>query len=162
MRKAFVVAAGAVAFFTVAPAVPGYAAPPHAQATGTGTLDHTFGDPTAHINAVQAKPGLKGSFEITYPDGTAVSGKPVCLSVSGNTAYVTGKIDQSSGPRQATNSWLPGNYLVIGVQDNGEPGSADRLNFSTGFTTDPGCGPNSAARPDFTIVNGNYQVFDGS
>jgi hypothetical protein len=160
MRKAPLVAAGAAALLTLAIPTAGYAAPSHDQATGTGTLDQSFGNPTAHVNAVQTKPGLNGSFTITYPDGTVAAGSPVCLSVTGNTAYITGRIDQSSGPRQTTNNWLPGNYLVIGVQDNGEPGRADRLNFSRGSSGNPGCGPTSDASPVFTIVDGNYQVFD--
>jgi hypothetical protein len=60
-----------------------------------------------------------------------------------------------------TITWFPGSYIVIGVQDNGEPGTAgpDQLNFSPGFATDPGCGPNAAAAPVFPIVTGNYRVF---
>jgi hypothetical protein len=160
MRKALFLTAGVVTLMTIAIPTAGYAAPSHDQATGTGTLDPSFGSPTVHVNAVQTKPGLKGSFTINYPDGTAVTGTPVCLSVTGTTAYITGRIDQAGGPRQAGNNWSPGNYLVIGVSDNGEPGTADELNFSRGSQTDPGCGENSAAKPVFTIVDGNYQVFD--
>ncbi len=162
MRKLPVIVAAAATFFAVAPAAPGYAAPGHDQATGTATLGQ-FGDPTAHVNAVQTNAGLKGSFMITYPDGTSVTGTPTCLLVQGNIAYVTGKITQSSGPRQETNKWSPGSYLVIGVQDNGEPGTAgpDKLNFSPGFAQDPGCGEN-ASSPVFSIVEGNYRVVDAA
>jgi hypothetical protein len=133
----------------------------HSQATGTGTLDQ-FGNPTAHVNAIQTKPGLKGSFSITYPDGTSVSGTPSCLSVNGDTAYVIGRIDESAGPRRDPENWQPGNYLVIGIQDNGNPGKdgTDNLNFSPGFTSQPACGPNSAAAPVIPIVDGNYHVSD--
>jgi hypothetical protein len=46
------------------------------------------------------------------------------------------------------------------VGDNGEPGTADKLNFSRGSQADPGCGQNPDAEPVFTIVDGNYQGFD--
>src|SRR5215218_4634901 len=123
MRKLPLIVATAATLFAVAPAAPGYAAPSHDQVTGTGTLGQ-FGDPTAHVNAVQTNAGPKGSFTITYPDGTSVTRTPTCLLVQGNVAYVTGKITQSSGPRQETNKWFPGSYLSIGLQDNGEPGTA--------------------------------------
>ena len=108
--------------------------------------------------------GVKGSFTITYPDGTSVAGNVTCLAVTGNTAYVTGKITESSGPRSVPNNWPVGNFLIVGVQDNGEPGTSgpDKLNFSPGFATDPGCGPNSAAVPVLNIVKGNYKVSDAS
>jgi hypothetical protein len=143
-----------------APAAAAWASPVHGQATGTGTLAQ-FGDPTAHVNAVQTSAGLKGSFTITYPDQTFATGTATCLTVLGSVAYVTGKITDSGGPRQQSVNWFPGDYLVIGLQDNGEPGTAgpDRLNFSPGFGADPGCGPLQAASPDFPIVAGNFQVF---
>src|SRR5262245_6882152 len=131
MKKLMVAAAAAIVLVS---AEPGYAAPSHDQATGTGTLDQ-FGNPTAHVNAAATPSGVKGSFTITYPDGSSAMGKPTCLSVTGNTAYVVGRVAESGGPRQTTNNWFPGKFLVIGVQDNGQPGTAgpDRLNFSPGF-----------------------------
>jgi hypothetical protein len=162
MRKAIVVAAAVIALVAV-PATSSYAAPGHDQATGTGTLGQ-FGNPKAHVNAVQTPPGLNGSFTIEYPDGTSTTGTLTCLSVSQNTAYVTGKITSAVGPRAVPNGWAAGRFLVIGVQDNGEPGTAgpDKVNFSPGFDADPGCGPNPAASPDFGIVAGNYQIFDAA
>jgi hypothetical protein len=73
-----------------------------------------------------------------------------------------GKITDSNGPRRDGNGWFPGSFVVIGVQDNGEPSTAgsDKLNFSLGFALDPGCGPNGAAVPVYGIVGGNYQVSD--
>ena len=129
--------------------------------TGTGTLGQ-FSNPTARVDAIQTKAGVRGSFTITYPDHTFATANDTCLYVSGNTAYVTGRITRSGGPRYVTPlNWLPGNYIVIGIQDNGNPGTVpDQLNFSPGFATDPGCGPNSAATPDFPIVSGNYRVTD--
>jgi hypothetical protein len=161
MRRFVPVAVVSAAVALVAVSATAALASSHSQATGTGTLDQ-FGNPTAHVNAVQTKPGLKGSFTITYPDGTSVSGTPSCLSVSGDTAYVIGRIDESTGPRRDPNNWQPGNYVVIGVQDSGEPGTKgpDHLNFSPGFASQPACGPNSAATPVFAIVEGNYRVSD--
>jgi hypothetical protein len=160
MRRFVPLAVAAAAAFVVMSATAASASS-HSQVTGTGTLGQ-FGNPTAHVNAIQTKPGLKGSFSITYPDGTSVSGTPSCLSVNGDTAYVIGRIDESAGPRRDSNNWQPGNYLVIGLQDNGNPGKdgADNLNFSAGFASQPACGPNSAATPVFAIVDGNYHLSD--
>ncbi len=160
MRKLLVIVTMAVTAGALAPVASAWASPGHNQITGTGTLGQ-FGDPTAHVNAVQTARGLKGGFTIAYPDGTFATGSAACLFVSGNTAYVTAQIISSGGPRQQVNNWVLGSYIVIGVQDNGEPGTAgpDLLNFSPGFATDPGCGPNGAATPVFPITTGNYQVF---
>jgi hypothetical protein len=159
MRKLLAVAVATAALLIVSPVTTGWAASSHNQAVGEGALDQ-FGDPTARVNANQTRSGVKGSFTITYPDGTFVQGKPTCLSVSGNTAFVTGRITESSGPRQVPNAWLPGSFLVIGVQDNAGSVDAapDLLNFSTGFAADPGCGPNGAAVPVLPIVAGDYRV----
>jgi hypothetical protein len=120
-----------------------------------------FGDPTAHVNAAQTAAGLEGGFWITYPDGTFAAGSATCLTVSGRTAYVTSQITSSGGPRQQTNDWILGSYIVIGVQDHGRPRAAgpDLMNFSPGSATDPGCGPDGAAKPVFPITAGNYKVF---
>lgn len=160
MRKVLLMITLAMAIAALVPAASAWASPGRDQVTGTGTLGQ-FGDPTAHVNAVQTAPGLRGGFTIAYPDGTYAAGSAACLSVSGNTAYVTGRISTAGGPRQQANNWSSGSYLVIGIQDNGEPGTAgpDLLNFSPGFAADPGCGPNDAATPVFQIVNGNYRVF---
>jgi hypothetical protein len=158
-RRLFWIAAGVVAAVAVVvPVSASYADPSHNQVTGDGTLGQ-FGDPTAHVNAIQNKSGLKGSFTITYPDGTFASGDPTCLAGTGGVAYVTGKITSSAGPRRDALAWQPGNYLVIGVKATGtaEP---DRLNFSAGFAADPGCGPNGAASPDFAVVDGRYKIFN--
>ena len=160
MRKLQFIVTIALAIGVLAPAASASAAPGRDQVTGTGTLGQ-FGDPTAHVNAIQTSARLQGGFTITYPDGTFADGSATCLFVSNNTAYVTGQIADSGGPRQQTNNWFSGDYIVIGVQDNGEPGTAgpDMLNFSRGFATDPGCGPNGAAAPVFPITTGNYRVF---
>jgi len=161
MRKLIVLTI-AVSVLLIAPTGVASAAPGHDQVNGTGQLGQ-FGEPTVHVNAIQRPDGISGAFQITYPDGTFVSGPAECAPASVDVVYLTGRITESGGPRQTTNNWQPGNYLVIGVQDKGEPGvkAGDRLNFSAGFATHPGCGPHGAASPDFAIVAGNYRVVDG-
>lgn len=175
MRRALVVAAAAAALTVTVPATAGHAAStdpsaaasptsPGDQLTGLGTLGD-FGNPTAYLAAVGTRWGAPGAFTITYPDGTYAIGASTCLVVNGKVAYITGKIALSGGPRRAANAWNRGNYLVVGVEDNGNGGASetpDRLNFSPGTTADPGCGPNGMATPDFKIVRGNYRVVDGS
>jgi len=160
MRRILFVAALALGLTAAAPIAASYAAPSHAQAVGTGTLGQ-FGNPTAHVNANDTPAGLKGSFTISYPDGTSVAGVPACLFVDGTAAYVISRITQSSGARVSQNNWPVGNFLVIGVQDNGEPGTNDKLNFSPGVSAQPACAANMDASPVFTIVAGNYQVSPG-
>ncbi len=162
MRRTVVVTALTLGIFGALPAVASQAAAGHGQVTGTGTLGQ-FGNPTAHVNAIQTPAGLKGSFDIAYPDATSVEGTPSCLVVNGNVAYVIGKITTASGPRVAGNNWQPGNFLVVGVRDDGEPGPAgDLMNFSPGFASAPACAPNGDATPVFPIVEGNYKVVDAS
>ena len=161
MRKLLLVVTTALAPSVLALATPAWAAPHHNQLTGTGTLGQ-FGDPTAHVNAIQTEAGLRGGFTIAYPDGTFVAGSATCLFESGNTAFVTGRITSSAGPREQPENWSAGSYLVIGIKDNGRPGTArpSLLNFSPGFSSDPGCGPNETATPVFPIIAGNLRVFD--
>jgi hypothetical protein len=98
-----------------------------------------------------------GGFLVTYPDHTVFGGNATCLYVSGKTAYLTGLINHGSGPRVASENWTAGNYVVIGILDNGVATPAD-VNVSPGFASSPGCGPNGAATPVFPIVKGNFQV----
>jgi hypothetical protein len=160
MRKILLTAAAAVTAFAAMPAIGAQAATKVESVLGTGTLDQ-FGSPTAYLPAAGNQRGQLGAFTITYPDGTYATGMSSCLVVDGKTAYLTGKILLSGGPRRDTNSWQRGKYVIIGVQDNGDGTVvADKLNFSTGTAANPGCGPDPAATPDFFIVKGNYRVTD--
>ncbi len=160
MTRLSALAAVAGLALALVPASAAHAAPGHDQVTGTGVLGQ-FGNPQTHVNAVRTPAGLKGGFTVQYPDSTQASGSVTCLYVNGNTAFIDAQITSASGPRLAANNWFVGGYLVIGVQDNGEPGAgADRVNFSPGFASQPDCGPNDAAIPAFLLVEGNYQVFD--
>ena len=160
MRKLLLTVAAAVTVFAAMPAVGVQAATKVESVIGAGTLDQ-FGTPTAYLAAAGNQRGQLGAFTITYPDGTYATGTSSCLVVDDKTAYLTGKIILSGGPRRETNRWQRGNYLVIGVQDNGDgTGLADELNFSIGTESNPGCGPKANAVPVFFIVKGNYRVTD--
>ena len=161
MRKLLLTAAATVAVLASMPATGAQAAVKTIESViGVGTLGQ-HGDPTAYLAAAGNQRGQLGAFTITYPDGTYATGTSDCLVVDGKTAYLTGKIVLSGGPRRDTNSWQRGKYMVIGVQDNGDGTVvADKLNFSPGTAGHPGCGPNSVAQPDFFIVKGNYWVTD--
>jgi hypothetical protein len=160
MRKLLLTTAAAVTVFAAMPAVGAQAATTVESVIGAGTLGQ-FGTPTAYLAAAGNQRGQLGAFTITYPDGTYATGTSSCLVVDAKIAYLTGKIALSGGPRRDTNSWQRGNYVVIGIQDNGDGTVvADKLNFSTGTATDPGCGPNASAGPEFFIVKGNYRVTD--
>lgn len=157
MRKLLfiVTLAGLIGVF--ATAAPAWASPGQDQfagVSGSGTLGQ-FGDPTATLGAAQTPVGPEGSFAIGYPDGTFMLGSATCVFVSGNTAYLTGRIYDSGGPRVRSEGWFPGSYIVIGVK------APNLLNWSPGFAVNPGCGPNGAATPVFPIVRGGYRVFGG-
>jgi hypothetical protein len=161
MRRLLLTAVAAVTLFAGMPATGAQAATTTVESVvGAGTLGQ-FGTPTAYLGAIGNQRGQLGAFKITYPDGSYVTGTSNCLVVNGKTAYLTGKIALSGGARRDTNNWQRGNYMVVGVQDNGDGTVvADKLNFSPGTVADPGCGPNSMAGPDFFVVKGNYWVTD--
>ena len=145
-------------FATTAPAWASSGQNELTEVIGSGTLGQ-FGDPTVNVGAGQTPVGAQGQFTIGYPDGTFVMGTATCLFVSGNTAYLTGRIFTSGGPRQRPGRFFVGNYVIIGVVDS--TAGPDLLNFSSGFAINPGCGPNEAATPVFPIVSGHYQVSGG-
>jgi hypothetical protein len=162
MRKLLLLVTLAATFGVVAQAAPASAFEFRAPdgVVGTGTLGQ-FGVPTVYVHAVQTVPGLHGGFIITYPDGTFADEVATCLFVSGDTAYVTGKILRSGGPRQQPNNWARGNFIVLGVVGN-QQSAPDLMNFSPGFAADPGCGPIEAAVPVFPIEAGFFRVFGHS
>lgn len=171
MRRLLTVAALAATLLVAGPATAGHAASTSGPGitkgnyvAGTGTLGD-FGMPTAYLGVLQTSFGPLGAFTITYPDGTYAIGHITCFTVTGKVGFLTGKIDLSGGPRRDANKWMRNYSLVIGVQDNGNAGPGeepDKLNFSPGSPTNPGCGWNGAATPDFFIVKGNYKLDDAS
>jgi hypothetical protein len=126
-------------------------------AAGSGQIGQ-FGEPRVNVSAKETTNGYQGQFNIRYPNGTYVKGDVTCLYVQGNQAYIIGQIDKTEG----STSFAEGQYIVIGIQDNGEPSSVppDMLNFSPGMNTEPACGPNGAATPVIPIVSGNFEVKD--
>ncbi len=158
MRRLLFLLILAVTIGALSPAIPASASSGPDSVTGAGMLGQ-FGDPTVLVSVVGSGTAAAGGFAISYPDRTLVSGRATCLFVAGKTAYLTGQITWSGGPRKQLNNWLLGRYVVIGIQDNGR-GTAgpDELNFSPGFSANPGCGPNGAATPVIPIVWGNYVV----
>ncbi len=162
MRRLLFLLILAVTIGAVAPAISASASTGPDSVTGFGTLGQ-FGDPTVVVSVVGSGTAAAGGFAIFYPDRSTVSGRATCLFVSGHTAYLTGQITWSGGPRPPAETWLLGRYVVIGIQDNGQLATAgpDMLNFSSGFAANPGCGPNAAATPAFPIVGGNYVVSGG-
>ncbi|HLK02767.1 MAG TPA: hypothetical protein VKU39_23050 [Streptosporangiaceae bacterium] len=154
MRKLLVILLTALAAVTLL-VTPVWASSSGPTVIGTGTLG-AFGDPTVRVFAYELPAGAQGSFFLAYPDKTTVLGNATCLSVTGTTAYLTARITTATGPRAQANGWSVGNYMIIGIQDNS--GTPDLLNFSPGFTANPGCGPNFAATPVFPIVTGSFRV----
>jgi hypothetical protein len=135
------------------------AVPSFEFADGSGTLG-VFGDPTVRVNVFQLETTDIGESLITYPDGTFVLARATCLFVAGETAYITSQITFSQGPTAKPENFLPGNWVVIGIQAD-QPGSPGRdlLNFSPGLVGNPGCGPNVFATPVFPVVRGDFHVF---
>ena len=122
---------------------------------GTGSISG-FGNPQVHVNAKQTKKDDKGSFHIKYPEDGDFRGNVTCLFVEDNTAYVVGQIEKSTN-----DDFEEGQYVVIGVQDGGEPGAnADKVNFSPASEQEPECGINPQATPNLPIVKGNFVVKD--
>jgi hypothetical protein len=156
-----------VAIAFVAPAAPAAAsssgptaAPTFELVTGTGTIGQ-FGDPTVQANVFAFGTTPIGETVISYPDGTFVSGRATCLFVAGQTAYITSQIVRSRGPRVQSAQFLPGNFVVIGIQAEAPRSTApDMLNFSSGYAVNPGCGPFEVVTPtNIPVVRGDFHVF---
>ena len=121
-----------------------------AAVTGTGRLGDEFGSPVLHVNAT----GNTGEFSITYPDGTVVQGKIVCLAVTDNEARLVGKVESATGPRAANGTFEQGEYVRIGILDNGID---DKANFSASEPTFASC---TGETPNLEVVRGDFQVKD--
>src|SRR5258708_32442310 len=99
MRKLLFILAVVLAIGVLAPAGSVWASPGQDQLTGTGTLGQ-FGDPTAHVNAIQTAAGLRGGFTITYPACTLAFSSAPRLFVSRENAYFTRPRPYSGAPCQ--------------------------------------------------------------
>jgi hypothetical protein len=80
----------------------------------------------------------------------------VCLSTTANTAGLTGRIDRVKVANPVL-GFVEGNFLRIRITDNGEPGTADLVNFDPGSPTPPG---SCAGVGDLPVSQGNYIVHD--
>lgn len=131
-----------------------YSAPIVNLVAGSGMLaqETPFGNPTLSIAAVQ-RDSVLGCFEIFYPPdvtyntSTTILGSVSCLEGSSGTAYVTGLVASSNGPRSAT--FPVGNYLAIAIQSN-------TLAF-TGATYNVVCAPHTSGLAPLNA--GHYVVY---
>jgi hypothetical protein len=132
------------------------AVPNQQLAAGTGTLI-CCGTPMVHVNAQSEQGGVnpRGHFWIRYPSGAEFGGRVVCLNVAANTAGLSGHIELVKVASPAL-GFVEGNYLTIRVTDNGEPGTADLVNFDPGTPAQPQC----SGVGDLPISQGNYVVHD--
>jgi hypothetical protein len=123
---------------------------------GTGTLI-CCGAPMVHVNAQSDEGGVdpRGHFWIRYPSGVEFGGDVVCVNTLGTAAGVTGRIDRVKLANPLV-GFVAGNYLRIRITDNGEPGTADMVNFDPGSPTPPSC----TGVGDLAISQGNYIVHD--
>jgi Domain of unknown function DUF11 len=98
--------------------------------------------------------GARGTFTTRYPGGDPdVSGRVVCLAVSGNRAMVGGIIDRASGPNASVTP--PGTAVLFAITDNG-----DRDTELTFFVlVSQGCGVQDAI-PEIPLSEGNFTVHD--
>lgn len=127
-------------------------------ASGVGTVSPgaPYGTPTLSLAAFQVGSAAEGNFQIYYPADadysggeTVVTGAVTCFQLDGDgiTAYVTLRIDTSSGPRSSI--FPVGNYISAGIQ-------AGNINFSAGTYTDA-CA--SILTPSLALTEGSYIVF---
>jgi hypothetical protein len=131
--------------------------PNHELVAGTATLI-CCGSPMVHVNAQSDEGGVnpKGHFWIRYATGVEFGGGVVCLSTTANTAGLTGRIDRVKVANPVL-GFVEGNFLRIRITDNGEPGTADLVNFDPGSPTPPG---SCAGVGDLPVSQGNYIVHD--
>jgi hypothetical protein len=130
---------------------------------GTATI-LGFNNPQVHVNADRhpATNEVHGHWYIRYPTtapggGFDMRGDVVCVDAFGNFATVIGQIERVKGtdPFFGGASFVEGNFVRITIQDNGEPGILDRVNFSPGSAVQQSCAPSPG---DLVISQGNYIV----
>lgn len=125
--------------------------------SGSARLGAAYGSPGVHINARGDMDDVDGRFIIEYPNRGRVVGEVTCLDVQGDVAWVIGQVSAERGGD--TRIFDEGDFVAIGIRDRAD--GNDQLNFSAGVDTEPECGPSTMARPNLTIVQGNFVVRDG-
>ncbi len=130
-------------------AVPATGAPPHVSVTGGGTIvnDDADNGTTAHVTISARRPAdapitaASGNVTIKRPGEPAVHGTVSCLRVSGESAGLSGQLDN-------------GLFFYITVTDGeqaGVPDQARLIDISDAFSS---CRERHAE----DIINGNFQV----
>jgi hypothetical protein len=132
---------------------------------GTATI-LGFNNPQVHVNAERygTPEAIRGHWYIRYPTtapggGFDMRGEVVCVDAFLNNATVIGQIERVKGidPFFGGAGFVAGNFVQIRIQDNGEPGFLDRVNFSPGSGSQQSCAPSPG---DLVISQGNYIVHE--
>jgi hypothetical protein len=131
--------------------------PKHDKVNGTGQFVDQTTDQQIHVNANsgpegQGARGWLWEKTTTGTDEIAYKAKVTCLAVSGNKSVIGGQIVNSKTGETG--------YVVVYVEDNGEPGKgSDRVErvFSA---TAPTCEEEFPTAK--TITKGNYIVHDAT
>ena len=77
------------------------------------------------------------------------------MAVTGNEARMVGKVESATGPRAANGTFETGEYVRIGILDNGID---DKANFSASEPSFTSC--TGEEIPNLEVVRGNFQVKD--
>jgi hypothetical protein len=166
-RFPFVLAVALTAILALAGAASGThsdgTGPKQDLVAGTATI-LGFNNPQVHVNAHREKntQAMRGHWYIRYPTtapggGFDMRGDVVCVDAFANYATVIGQIERTTGtdPFFGGANFVEGNFVQIRIQDNGEPGTLDRVNFSPGAGQQQSCAPSPG---DLAISQGNYIV----
>ena len=123
----------------------------------------TFGDGvrppvTNVVDAISGPSGTDatGTFRIRYPS-FELTGRVVCLTVSGNRASVGGIIEQSNEPQYPL-----GGGVLLAFTDNGEPGVGldTQVTYPTAENPTVCPVPLFEYQPELPLIDGNYVVRD--
>ncbi len=76
------------------------------------------------------------------------------MAITVTEARLVGRIESASGPRQENGTFERGEYVRIGVRDDG---TNDQANFSPGEPSFTSC---NGENPNLEVVEGNFVVKD--
>jgi hypothetical protein len=113
---------------------------------------------TNEIEAISGPTGEDpaGTFRIKYPT-FELSGRVVCLTVTGNRASVGGIIEQSNEAQYPV-----GRAVQLAFTDNGDPGVAKdtQVTYPGIDSASPCPVPLFDSQPELALIDGNYAVHD--